>query len=122
LFRKKVIDLLTLDNEIVEGRASIPGKYMMDFIEEDNKWIEERKTNLYLRPMEEFLKNVDWSNYTHEKMMERYENERKEKAEKMKEKKQELTNIGKRMIEKRQNSAYAKFREQFKDVFDKVNF
>jgi hypothetical protein len=36
--------------------------------------------------------------------------------------KQVMTNIGKILMEKKKHSAYVKFRQQFKDVFDKADF
>jgi hypothetical protein len=80
LFRKKLF-IAKLDNEIIEGRASIPGKYIIDFIDEDEKLMEERYKKM-LQPMNDLLKDVNWSDYTQEKMLERYEIERKEHDEK----------------------------------------
>jgi hypothetical protein len=105
----------------MEGQASIPGKYMIDFLEEDEKWMEQRR-NAERQKYVEFFADVDWSEYTHDKMIERYGKEKIENEEKLKVKKQELTNVGKRLLEKQKNSSYDKFRKQFKDVFDNIDY
>jgi hypothetical protein len=94
---------------------------MVDFIEDDERWMDARAIKMY-KPIQDILDTVNWDDYTDEKMMARYEKERIEHEAKMKEKKQELTNIGKRLIEKRKNSTYDKFRKQFSNIYDEVDF
>lgn len=104
--------------EKVEGLSTIQGKYIMDFKEEDEKWMklmDEKR----LAPLNELLKKVDFSNYTMEKMNERFEQESNENRRRIEDKRKQLTNIGKKMLEKKeQYKTYTEFRTRFKDVFD----
>ena len=110
------------EKSLIEGASTIPGKYIMDFREEDEKWME-RKKQQALKPYLELAEKVDWSQYTVDKMPERYHLFKKKEEEEFGNQKQELTNLGKRMLEKKETfKRYGKFRERFKDVYDENNF
>jgi hypothetical protein len=110
------------EKRIVEGMSDIPGKYIVDFKEEDEKWMQ-KQNEKKLAPYKEMSKNTDWSNYSVEKMVERRNHEFQLKKEEINNKKQELTNIGKKMLEKKETfSNYSKFKNRFKDVFEDPKF
>ncbi len=114
--------LMEIDNEpkaLVEGASTLPGKYIMEFREEDEKWMMKKKQEM-IKPYQDVIEKMDLNEYTFDKMVLRNQKRELVEQEKMNEKKKELTNLGKRMIEKRKNlssSKYAEFRERFKDVF-----
>lgn len=110
------------EKSLIEGASTIPGKYIMDFKEEDERWIEKKRQEA-LQPYLELAKKVDWSQYTIEKMPERNQAYMQKKKEELDSQKKQLTNLGKRMIEKKEAyQRYGKFRERFKDVFDNNDF
>jgi hypothetical protein len=110
------------EKRIIEGMSDIPGKYIMDFKEDDEKWMK-RQEEKRLAPFKEIAKKIDWSNYSVEKMVERRNQEFQVKKEEINKKKQELTNIGKKMLEKKETfSNYSKFKNRFKDVFHDPKF
>jgi len=110
------------EKRVVEGLSNIPGKYIMDFREEDEKWMQRRYEKLS-RPYKEIADQIDWSKYSFEAMVERGHKENLERKTQIHQKQQELTNIGKRMLEKKDNySRYSNFRERFKDVFSDPKF
>jgi hypothetical protein len=110
------------EKALIEGASTIPGKYLIEFKEEDEKWMQKKELEMY-KPFKEILDKVDWKDYTLEIMVEKSNKELAEKRLKLKEKKKELTNIGKRMIEKKAaNNNYSGFRERFKDVFEENDF
>lgn len=110
------------EKRLVEGASTLPGKYIMDFKEEDEKYMKKLEEK-YLEPYKELHNKVDWSKYSFEKMLERRIQKDVQKQEKLEERKQELTNTGKRMLEKKEMfSRYNNFREKFKDVFEDNNF
>jgi hypothetical protein len=130
LFEEKQSDLVPQnqlvevkeEKRIIEGLSDIPGKYIMDFKEDDEKWMK-RQEEKRLAPYKEIAKKVDWSNYSVEKMVERRNQELQVKKEEINKKKQELTNIGKKMLEKKETfTNYSKFKNRFKDVFHDPKF
>jgi hypothetical protein len=113
----QLIEVKEEEKRIVEGASTIPGKYIMEFREEDEKWMERRRMKM-IQPYVEFAKDIVWTDYTFKAMNERYIQKRIEKKKEIKEKQQELTNIGKKMLEKKQTyQRYSQFRERFNDVF-----
>lgn len=110
------------EKALMEGRSTIPGKYIMDFREEDEKYIK-RKEEKAIAPYKELAKQVDWSKYSLENMIERRKNKDLENINLLEDRKKQLTNLGKRMLEKKATyERYSDFRERFKDVFDDNNF
>lgn len=106
----------------MEGGASIPGKYLMDFKEEDEKWLE-RTRDKFMEPYREIYALIDWNEYSQGKMVVRYEKEREDELNKLKERKKELTNAGKRMLAKKEEyKSYSGFRQRFRDVFKELDF
>ena len=105
------------EKNIVEGTSTLPGKYMMDFKEEDEKWMKRREEKM-LRPYNEMAKDIDFSKYTLEKMNEKSRKDQALKILEVKNKQKELTNLGKKMLDKKEAyKNYGEFRERFKDVF-----
>ena len=105
------------EKNIVEGTSTLPGKYMMDFKEEDEKWMKRREEKM-LSPYNEMAKEIDFSKYTFEKMNEKSRKDQALRLQGVKNKQKELTNLGKKMLEKKESyKNYGEFRERFKDVF-----
>jgi len=105
------------EKNIVEGTSTLPGKYMMDFKEEDEKWMKRREEKM-LSPYNEMAKEIDFSKYTFEKMNEKSRKDQDLRLQGVKNKQKELTNLGKKMLEKKESyKNYGEFRERFKDVF-----
>jgi hypothetical protein len=105
------------EKNIVEGTSTLPGKYMMDFKEEDEKWMKRREEKM-LRPYNEMAMKIDFSKYTLEKMNEKSRKDQALKIQEVKNKQKALTNLGKKMLEKKEAyKNYDEFRERFKDVF-----
>ena len=106
------------EKKIVEGASSLPGKYIIEFHEEDRQWIK-RQDDKMMAPFMPLINSIDWSKYTTETVAERHYKQVQEEREVFKQKYKELTNIGKRLSErKNKNNIYSSFREKFKDVFE----
>ena len=108
---------ITEEKQLVEGVSKMPGKYIVDFLDEDEKWMKMREQKM-LSKFNEAMKNTDLVEYTEEIMAHRAYidriNSRNENIRKIK----QMTNLGKRMIEKDQVlQTYGGFRARFKDVF-----
>jgi len=115
--RTQPIKIEEINKELVEGVSKMPGKYIVDFLDEDEKWMQMREKKI-LDKYEEKLKNIDLTPYTIENMAQKeyYENINKKKE--VKNKMIQYTNLGKKMIEKdKQLQTYSGFRGRFKDVF-----
>lgn len=103
--------------ELVEGVSKMPGKYIVDFLDEDEKWMQMREKKI-LDKITDKLNSIDLTIYTDENMAQKayFENMNKRKVYKLKIK--ELTNLGKKMQEKNQYlQTYGGFKSRFKDVF-----
>lgn len=117
-------DLITKETELTEYENihGLKGKYYMDFKEEDEKWIKEQEEKR-LAPLQKVYDMVDLSNYSTTAMSDRYHNRVKELQEENKNKQKELTNLGKKMLEKKEKfKSYSQFREKFSDVYEELNF
>jgi hypothetical protein len=99
----------------------LKGKYIVDF---DNDDLEYRKRidQKRIEVVTKVIAQVNMDEFTPSKMSEKYLIKReKEKAE-LKEEFNNLTNLGKKMLEKKNNyQRYAKFRINFKDVFENTS-
>jgi len=117
LMTNQLVEVKEEEKRIVEGTSTLPGKYIMDFREEDEKWMKQREEKM-LQPYEEIAKTIDISKYTFESMNEKYRRDSANKLKEIKNTQKELTNLGKKMIEKKETyKNYNDFRERFKDVF-----
>jgi hypothetical protein len=113
----QLVEVKEEEKRIIEGTSSIPGKYMVDFKAQDEKWME-NKLAIRSAPYLEISKQIDWSKYTLEEMVNRSNAKTLEKRQEINKKQQQLTNLGKKMLEKKQTyQTYNNFRERFKDVF-----
>jgi hypothetical protein len=116
--RTQLVEIKEEPKEVLEGMSNIPGKYMADFREEDLAWIKRReiKMNSHLIKLAE---QVDWSKYSIEKMSERFHEEQHVNKQSHAAKQQELTNFGKKMLEKKQQfQNYKNFKQRFSDIFE----
>ena len=105
------------EKRIIEGMSTIPGKYIMDYRAEDEIWMN-KQLDIRSAPYVEISKQIDWTKYSCDEMVRRNAENTLAKREQIHNKQQELTNIGKKMLEKKQTyTAYNNFRERFKDVF-----
>lgn len=117
LMTNQLVEVKEEEKRVVEGCSTLPGKYMMDFREEDEKWMRRREEKM-LQPYNEMAKDIDITQYTFEKMNEKYRKDTANKLKQIKNKQKELTNIGKKMLEKKeQYKSYSEFKQRFKDVF-----
>jgi hypothetical protein len=117
LMTNQLVEVKEEEKRIVEGTSTLPGKYIMDFREEDEKWMKQREEKM-LQPYQEIAKTIDFSKYTFVAMNEKYRKDSLNKLKEMKIKQKELTNLGKKMIEKKETyKNYNEFKERFKDVF-----
>jgi hypothetical protein len=115
---QELVEVKETEGKVIEGQSTLPGKYIMDWRIEDEKWMEQQKMKK-LKPYLEIEKQIDWSEYTLEKMVERNNKNTLEARTKIHNKQQELTNLGKKMLEKKKTyQRYNDFRERFKDVFE----
>lgn len=108
---------ITEEKQLVEGVSKMPGKYIVDFLNEDEIWMKMREQKM-LSKFNEAMKNTDLAEYTEEIMAHRaYIDRINSKNENIRKIKQ-MTNLGKRMIEKdKVLQTYGGFRARFKDVF-----
>jgi hypothetical protein len=119
---KELVQVKEEETRVIEGMSTIPGKYIMDFREEDEKWMQ-RQREKKSAPYMEISKQIDWSKYNCENMVERHNKNLMNCRLNIQEKQKELTNIGKKMLEKKKSyERYSNFRERFADVFDDPKF
>jgi len=119
---KALVEVKTEEKALIEGASSLPGKYLMDFKYDDENYIK-KKTEELNRPYMELAKKVDWQEYTLEKMLIRTQKGQFEEKNKLIIKKKELTNLGKRLLEKKKvYQTYSNFRERYNDVFEENEF
>lgn len=105
-----------------ENIHGLKGKYYMDFKEEDEKWIKEQEEKR-LAPLQNIYDMVNLEEYSTTAMSARYHNKLKEVRESNKLREKELTNMGKKMLDKREKfKSYSQFREKFSDVYETLNF
>ncbi len=104
--------------ELVEGVSRMPGKYISDMLDDDEKWMRIREKKMFGK-MEERLSSIkDLSIYSEENMTQRYYEENFKKRKEIKNKMKQYTNLGKKMIEKDLHiQTYAGFRSRFRDIF-----
>lgn len=115
---QELVEVKETEGKVIEGQSTLPGKYIMDWRIEDEKWMEQEKMKR-LKPYLEIQKQIDWSKYSLENMVERNNKNTLEARTKIHNKQQELTNLGKKMLEKKKTyQRYNDFRERFKDVFE----
>jgi hypothetical protein len=117
LMSNQLVEVKDEEKRIVEGTSTLPGKYIMDLREEDEKWMKRREEKM-LQPYLEMAKDINFSKYTFEAMNEKYGRDKSNKLQEIKNKQKKLTNLGKKMMEKKETyKNYSEFKERFKDVF-----
>lgn len=120
--KTQLVEVKEQNQQVMEGKSSIPGKYIMDFNKEDQEWMDRREQKM-LQPYNEMAALINWDQYDLKHMNLKYYNEVKKLKEDQEEKKKELTNIGKKMLEKKiEFQKYSQFRQRFKDVFKENDF
>lgn len=93
------------------------GKYMVDFDKDDEEYRKNREAKL-IEQYNTDLAKVDLNEYTMEKMSTRYLIEKEQKEKEVKNELAQLTNIGKKMMDKKDKfKKYKKFRIQFTDIY-----
>jgi hypothetical protein len=118
----QLVEVKENSTELVEGASTIPGKYHMELYDQAINYYK-NEYEKSLEPYRQMELRVDWSNYTLEKMVEKYHQDRKIKRSEMKEKAQQLTNLGKKMLEQKEKfQGYSEFRQRFQDVFEEFDF
>jgi hypothetical protein len=118
LMANQLVEVKEEEKRIVEGCSTLPGKYMMDFKEEDEKWMKRREEKM-LQPYAEMAKDIDITQYTFEKMNQKFRKDTTNNLQQIKNKQKELTNLGKKLLEKKeQYKNYSGFKERFKDIFN----
>lgn len=105
-----------------ENIYGLKGKYLVDFHNDDKEWME-KKCEQRLLPYQKVLDVVDMSQYNEVTMSKRHHDRKNSELMMLKEKKSELSNIGRKMLEKKgKYKAYSDFRIRFKDVFESIEF
>lgn len=120
---KKEDELIKIKEEELEGSSNLPGKYIMQFHDQDLEWMKRREEKM-VQPYKDFAATVEWKDYTLEKMTQKCNKEELEARNKHAERKKELTNIGKKLLDKKKayQNNYNNFRSRFKDVFKENDF
>lgn len=122
LEKSEISEIPTWDIMEYENVHGLKGKYYVDFIEDDKRWMDEQM-NKSLKPFVDKYETLDLSTLTPDNVSKAYNDEIQEHKNSILERKKELTNLGKRMMEKKEKyKEYNQFREKYRDIYEKFDF